>query len=130
MQGPRILLIDDEAAIATVLATLLRRVGYEVVTAGSGADAERFLDERFDALILDLRLPGMRGDAFYYLATARQPWLTSRALFLTGDGSEQAEELIAATGCRMIVKPFPIPALLAAVETLAPRTLHSLPRVS
>jgi DNA-binding response OmpR family regulator len=126
---PRILLVDDETAVATVLATLLRRVGYDVVTAGSGRDAERFLDERFDALILDLRLPGMRGDAFYYLATARQPWLNSRALFLTGDGSEQAEDLIGATGCRMMQKPFPIPELLAAVERLAPRTTHSLPRV-
>jgi len=129
VQAPRILLVDDESAVATVLATLLTRVGYEVVTAGSGRDAERFLDERFDALILDLRLPGMRGDAFYYLATARQPWLASRALFLTGDGTEQAEELIAATGCPMMQKPFPIHALLAAVEQLAPRALHSLPRV-
>ncbi len=129
MIRPRILLVDDESAVATVLATLLGRVGYEVVTAGSGRDAERFLDERFDALILDLRLPGMRGDAFYYLATARQPWLASHALFLTGDGSEQAEELIAATGCRMMQKPFPIHDLLAAVERVAPRTMHSLPRV-
>jgi DNA-binding response OmpR family regulator len=127
--APRILLVDDETAVATVLATLLRRVGYEVVTAGSGSDAERFLDERFDALILDLRLPGMRGDAFYYLATARQPWLTARAIFLTGDGSEQAEELIGATGCRMMMKPFPIHDLLVAIEHLAPRELHSLPRV-
>ena len=129
MQQPRILLVDDEMAVATVLATLLRRSGYEVVTANSGRDAERFLDERFDALILDLRLPGMRGDAFYYLATARQPWLASHALFLTGDGSELGEELVAATGCHMMLKPFPIPALLAAVERMAPRAMHSLPRV-
>ena len=128
--GPRILLVDDETAVATVLAMLLKRTGYEVVTAGSGQDAERFLDERFDALILDLRLPGMRGDAFYYLAIARQPWLTSRALFLTGDGSEQSEKLIAGTGCRMMYKPFPVQELLVAVERLVPRTMLSLPRVS
>jgi DNA-binding response OmpR family regulator len=126
---PRVLLVDDETAIATVLGTLLGRVGYDVVTAGSGHDAEPFLHERFDALVLDLRLPGMRGDAFYYLAIARQPWLTGRALFLSGDGSEQAEELIAATGCRMLQKPFPIPDLIAAIEAVAPRTMHALPRV-
>jgi CheY-like chemotaxis protein len=126
---PRVLLVDDETAIATVLAALLRRVGYDVVTAGSGHDAEAFLNERFDALVLDLRLPGMRGDAFYYLAIARQPALTSRALFLSGDGSEQAEQLIAATGCRTLQKPFPIPDLIAALEAIAPLKMHALPRV-
>jgi CheY-like chemotaxis protein len=130
MRAPRILLVDDEVSVAHVLATWLRRSGYEVVTAGSGQEAERFLDERFDALVLDLRLPGMRGDAFYYLATARQPWLTCRALFLTGDITEQAEEIIAATGCRLLLKPFPLHEMLDAIVAMAPLPAHQIPRVS
>lgn len=129
MHVPRILLVDDDVAVAHVLSTWLKRAGYDVVTAGSGPDAERLLDERFDALVLDLRLPGMRGDAFYYLATARQPWLTCRALFLTGDITEQAEELIAQTGCRYLLKPFPLHEMLDAITAMAPLPARTMPRV-
>lgn len=117
---PRILLVDDDRAVNLVLAKLLRRSGYEVVTAGSAHEAETLLGERFDAMVLDLRLPGMRGDAFYFLASTRQPWLTCRALFLTGDITEQAEELIGLTGCRWLRKPFHLADMLDAVGAMAP----------
>jgi CheY-like chemotaxis protein len=131
--APRVLLVDDDPAVAHVIATLLRRSGYTVVAAGSGQDAAHLLDEPFDALVLDLRLPGMRGDAFYYLATARQPALNGRALFLTGDITEQAEELIRATGCRWMLKPFQFADMLAILQEMAPlprATPERIPRVS
>jgi DNA-binding response OmpR family regulator len=131
--APRVLLVDDDPAVAHVIATLLRRSGYTVVVAGSGQDAAHLLDERFDALVLDLRLPGMRGDAFYYQATARQPSLNGRALFLTGDITEQAEELIRATGCRWMLKPFQFAEMLAVLQEfapLAPPAPERMPRVS
>jgi len=127
---PRLLFVDDDASVAHVLSIWLRRSGYEVVTAGSGQEAERLLEERYDAMVLDLRLPGMRGDAFYYLAIARQPWLINRALFLTGDITEQAEQIVAATGCQMLRKPFPLHEMLDAVTSLAPIAAQEIPRVS
>lgn len=130
--GPRVLLVDDDPAVAHVIATLLRRAGYAVTSAGSGQDAAHLLDERFAAMVLDLRLPGMRGDAFYYLATARQPWLEHRALFLTGDITEQAEELIRVTGCRWMLKPFHFAEMLAIIRELAPLPVEPtrrMPRV-
>jgi two-component system phosphate regulon response regulator OmpR len=117
---PHILLVDDDRAVNQVLAKVLRRSGYVVTTAGSAQEAESLLGERFDALVLDLRLPGMRGDAFYFLASTRQPWLTCRALFLTGDISEQAEMLIGQTGCRWLRKPFHLAEMLDAVTAMAP----------
>lgn len=131
--GPRVLLVDDDPAVAHVIATLLRRAGYVVVVAGSGPDAAHLLDERFNAMVLDLRLPGMRGDAFYFLATARQPALVGRALFLTGDITEQAEDLIRQTGCRWMLKPFQFADLLAVLQDLAPlpsAAPERVPRVS
>ncbi len=125
--APRILLVDDDPAVAHVLATVLRRAGYAVTTAGSGHEAEQLLSERFDALVLDLRLPGMRGDAFYFLASTRQPWLVCRALFLTGDITEQAEDLIGATGCRWLRKPFHLPEMLDAVAAMAPHPTMRIP---
>ncbi len=130
MRVPRILLVDDDTAVAHVLTTWLRRSGYDVLSAGSGQEAESLLEERFDALVLDLRLPGMRGDAFYYLASARQPWLATRTLFLTGDISAQAEEIIAVTGCTYLQKPFSLHELGARVAVMAPLPPQAMPRVS
>ena len=124
---PHILLVDDDRAVNQVLAKVLRRSGYVVTTAGSAQEAESLLGERFDALVLDLRLPGMRGDAFYFLASTRQPWLTCRALFLTGDISEQAEELIGQTGCRWLRKPFHLAEMLDVVATMAPLPAIQMP---
>lgn len=129
MRVPRILLVDDDVAVAHVLSTWLRRSGYDVMTAGSGQEAESLLSERFEALVLDLRLPGMRGDAFYYLASARQPWLSKRTLFLTGDISPQAEELIQVTGCPFLQKPFALRDMFAQVAAMAPLPSQHIPLV-
>jgi DNA-binding response OmpR family regulator len=125
-----LLVVEDDPAVARVISMILTRDGFSVVTATSGSDAMQLLDERFDAMVLDLRLPGMRGDAFYYAATARQPWLTARALFLSGDIDETAEQVIAETGCRGMQKPFEIPRFLEAMRAMAPvRRATPLPRV-
>ena len=117
---PHVLLVDDDAAVAKALAAVLSRAGYLVTVAGSAREAEILLDERFDVLVLDLRMPEMRGDALYYLAAARQPWLADRTLFVTGDITEQAEQTIRQTGCELLHKPFRGEALLQLVLGLAP----------
>lgn len=127
--APRVLMVDDDPAVAHVLATLARRAGYVVVTSGNGQDAMHLLDERFEALVVDLRLPGMRGDAFYFAATARQPWLATRTIFLTADITEQAEQIIRATGCRYMQKPYDVPRLVEALTALAPLPSARVPRV-
>jgi len=58
----RILLVDDEQAIQTLLTYPLRRDGYEVVTATDGREAlERFGEQRFDLVVLDVMLPVLDG---------------------------------------------------------------------
>ena len=128
--GPRVLLVDDDAAVAGALAAVLSRAGYQVTVAANARVAEMMLEERFDALLLDLRMPGMRGDAFYFLARARQAWLAERTLFMTGDITPLAEEIVAQTGCPMIMKPFRGEALIRALDEMAPRTLHQGDRAS
>lgn len=61
-QQPRILLVDDEAAIQRALGPLLRARGYEVVIAGTGAEAVDLFGRRAPALVvLDLGLPDLEG---------------------------------------------------------------------
>ena len=58
----RILLVDDEQAIQTLLAYPLRRDGYEVVPAHDGREAlDRFAEGRFDLVVLDVMLPRLDG---------------------------------------------------------------------
>src|ERR671926_21836 len=58
----RILLVDDEQAVQTLLAYPLRKEGYEVVAATTGQEAlERFHDGRFDLVVLDVMLPQVDG---------------------------------------------------------------------
>src|SRR5947207_15639682 len=58
----RILLVDDEQAIQTLLAYPLRRDGYEVVSAHDGRQAlDRFAEQRFDLVVLDVMLPHLDG---------------------------------------------------------------------
>jgi two-component system OmpR family response regulator len=127
---PRVLLVDDDPAVGKALAAVLRRAGFDVLLAGSIAQAEELLESRFDAMVLDLRMPEMRGDAFYFLACVRQPWLTCRALFVTGDITEQAESIIENTGCRFLLKPFRAEAMVSELELIVPSPVSLVNRAS
>jgi DNA-binding response OmpR family regulator len=82
----RILLVDDEQSIQTLLSYPLRKDGYHVTSALDGSEAlRRFEDGRFDLVILDLMLPKLDG-----IEVCRQ--LRSRSqvpiIMLTAKGSE------------------------------------------
>jgi DNA-binding response OmpR family regulator len=58
----RILLVDDEQAVQTLLTYPLRKEGYDVVGAVDGQEAlNRFSEERFDLVVLDIMLPKLDG---------------------------------------------------------------------
>jgi len=82
----RILLVDDEQSIQTLLSYPLRKDGYHVTSALDGSEAlRRFEEGRFDLVILDLMLPSLNG-----VEVCRQ--LRSRSqvpiIMLTAKGSE------------------------------------------
>jgi DNA-binding response OmpR family regulator len=60
--SPRILLVDDEQSVQTLLTYPLVREGYEVVAAHDGREAlDRFAEQRFDLVVLDIMLPTLDG---------------------------------------------------------------------
>jgi DNA-binding response OmpR family regulator len=61
-RAPRILLVDDEQSIQTLLSYPLRKEGYEVVQASDGREAlTRFGEAAFDLVVLDVMMPRMDG---------------------------------------------------------------------
>jgi DNA-binding NtrC family response regulator len=104
---PRILVVDNEPSVCRALSMVLSRDGFQATTALSPEEAlARIRDEHFDLLLLDLRLPEMRGDALFHYAVAVQPHLSRRTIFMTGDISQQAADLVAACECPLLLKPF------------------------
>ena len=119
---PRVLVVDDEPTIRQALGILLRRAGYEVVAVDSGEQAVALLRAgHFDQLVLDLRIPDMRGDVVFELAASLQPHLRYATVFTTGDLSERARGLVEACGCQLLAKPFDLADLVNSLRRQMPR---------
>ena len=83
---PVVLLVEDEVEFLHATARLLIRRGFEVVTATSGETALEELERRrFDAVVLDLKMPGMGGEATF--AILRRDHAEVPVIILTGHGS-------------------------------------------
>ena len=122
-QLTHVLLVDDEPAICKALALALTRAGFRVTTALSGETAMSIMrGEHIDVLVVDLRIPDMRGDTLFELASSIQPHLRARTLFTTGDITERAQELIEACRCPLLRKPFDLKDLIDWVRGVQPMT--------
>lgn len=115
----RILVVDDEESIGRALLLLLTRAGYAVDVVRTGAAAEALLALRHvDCLVLDYRIPDVRGDELYLYAAAVQPHLRGRAIFMTGDIAERVHATLDEMGCVRMEKPFDVHAMLDTVRRL------------
>ncbi len=104
---PRILVVDDEPSVVRTLSGFLARAGYDVVTAGSSADALGLLEapEPVDAVVSDVLMPGMNGVLLYDTIVARAPHLARRVVFLTGAARDpEVHAPIEARGVPLISK--------------------------
>ncbi len=124
--SPRVLIVDDEAALRRTLERALRGMGCEVVSASDAHLAYQVLDETdVDLVLLDLHLPQMAGDTFFLALTRRWPSLASRVVLMTGDlFADQSHWPATLQRCPMLLKPFTLELLrltvTAALEGPAP----------
>ena len=119
MKQPRLLLIDDEPALAEFVANAARETGFDpIVTSNDAVFRERFRENRPDAVALDLGMPGMDGvELLRFLADERfdQP-----VLIISGFDRrvlESAFRLGEAIGLKM-VGPIEKPARLEELEAI------------
>ncbi len=104
---PRVLVVEDEAAIRLALTGLLTREGYEVHQSASGADAlERLHAEAFDLVLTDLAL-GAGASGMDVLRAAKQSAPETPVVMITAHGSEKiAVEAIKSGAEDYVPKPF------------------------
>lgn len=117
----RILVVEDEAAIADQLSAALMAAGYAVDCAGDGRRADELVStESYDAVLLDLGLPGV--DGLGLLRRWRDGGLTAPVLVVTARGSWAERVLGIDSGADDYVpKPFHIEEVLARVRALIRR---------
>lgn len=118
----RLLVVDDEPLVRDVLVRQAEASGWRAVGLGSAADAlEQLLQgcADVDAIVCDLRMPGMSGQQFHdQLARSAPHWL-ERIVFVTGDPAS-SDATAFARRCRapIVGKPFVPRELLARVLEL------------
>jgi len=116
MAGERILVVDDDPGVLQLCTRTLTAEGYQVQEAGGGQEAlARLEDERFDLLLVDIKMPEVDGLAVLQQARQFDPGVA--AVIITGYGTlENAIEALR-TGARgFLLKPFDPDELLAAVS--------------
>ena len=121
----RIMVVEDEEALTTLLRYNLDAEGYEVETVARGDDADTRLKERVpDLVVLDWMLPGLSGIELCRRLRARPETKQLPIIMLTARGEESERVRGLATGADdYIVKPFSVPELSARVRALLRRAL-------
>jgi PAS domain S-box-containing protein len=118
-----ILLVDDEEGIISVARALLTRLGYRVLTAGSGPEAVeiyRSQPDAVDLVILDMIMPGMNGGETFERLKEIDP--SVRVILSSGYSLDSLAGRIMDQGCRCFIqKPFAISPLSQKIrEALKP----------
>jgi DNA-binding response OmpR family regulator len=121
MQPLHLLVVEDEVKLLNNLCRGLGEEGFAVLSAGSAEAAERAIASGdFDAIVLDLRLPGK--DGLEFLRELRAAGNTTPVLVLTARGSIGERVAGLETGADdYLVKPFAFPELTARIRALARR---------
>jgi two-component system OmpR family response regulator len=118
----RLLVVEDEQSIRELLAASLRFAGFDVTTAGSGAEALRVAERAAPELVLlDVMLPDI--DGFEVLRRLRGSGRRVPVLFLTArDATEDKVTGLTLGGDDYVTKPFSLEEVIARVHAVLRRT--------
>ena len=117
----RILVVDDEKAIADLVGIYLTKEGFDVQIAYSGADAAKaILEQEFDLALLDVMLPDI--DGFELLRTIRAGHTYPVIMLTARDAQQDKIEGLSLGADDYVVKPYRPAALLARIDRALARS--------
>jgi PAS domain S-box-containing protein len=118
-----LLVVEDEPGVGNLFACLLRKLGYEVLRAEHGEEAERAFAEReegsIDLVLTDLDMPRMDGTELVRRLTSRNRDL--KIILTSGNGENFSGEWNSKSGFEFIAKPFSIQTLAQKVREVLDR---------
>jgi len=117
----RIMVIDDEAGVRTLLEKTLTRAGHLVDVID---DARAALDKlgagiTYDVILTDVRMPGMSGIELYACLLEKTPGMKNKIIFITGDVmGMDIKNFLSQNNLPYLAKPFNIELLKEKVDTI------------
>jgi DNA-binding response OmpR family regulator len=113
----KILIVEDEIAVAMMMTFLLHRAGCEVETATNADQAVRLVQVAdFDLITLDIDLPGGSGFEIFARFKNLPRWQNPSVIFVSGRASQEDQRRAAALGAvDYILKPFDVTDFVARV---------------
>ena len=111
----RVLIVDDNPALASTLAEYVETSGHEVTMASNGKEAvDCFRETDFDIAFMDIQMPVMNGiDSFYEIRKVRPG---ARVVLMTGTPEPTLQQVLKSGALGLLRKPFETPALLALLK--------------
>src|SRR5262249_40737777 len=107
-QKPRILVVDDDAAVRRLLDLGLKYHGFQVALASNGPEAIKLYEnhrESIDLVLLDVKMPGLDGPGTLRALAEVNPQV--RSAFMSGYAGHYSEDELLSRGARCVFrKPF------------------------
>jgi DNA-binding NtrC family response regulator len=114
----RILLIDDDKHQIDLMVKALKMKGFDARAVYNGQDALALLfnKDKFDAVVIDVRMPGMDGkEVLRKMPNGYPPVVVS-----TGDTNADVKEFLGMKVYRVLNKPYDVDLLVKALDEIAP----------
>lgn len=120
MTKPRILVVDDDGPILTLMKNLLREFGFETTLASTGTEALAHVREmQPDLVLLDMYMPGMSG-AEVIRAMRRETGLEEMPILMLSGAPVSPKEIAEMGANGAVQKPFDIPLLIEQIRSNLP----------
>ncbi|WP_018152058.1 response regulator [Leeia oryzae] len=116
-QDISVLIIDDDAILRSLMGSLLRQEGYQVVGDASSAESGMRMFEQYQpkAVLLDINLPGM--DGLTMLSELRRESESVKVIMVSGDATlDRVRSALSSGASGFVVKPINANKLLSAIE--------------
>lgn len=116
--GPKVLIVDDDPVIRSLLGQVLKKEGFAVVAASDGMEAcSAATSERPDLALVDLLLPKRDGYSVLMYLRSREALRQLPVIIVSAESSGQHPEIARTLGAqRFLTKPCDLGALMSAVK--------------
>lgn len=118
----RLLVVDDKPVLLELLGGLLKSIGQVTAVEDGKKALEATRRHFFDAVVSDIRMPGMSGIDFHRQAVAEHPDLQNRFVFISFAPSSEEAQYLADHHLPLLLKPFAPDELREAVYGIAATT--------